>query len=132
MDINLNGKNAIVCGSSNGIGKAIAIELASLGATIILFARNKNLLKKTIKELDISSNQKHNFLCADFNDPKKVQKTLNNFIKKRNTVHILVNNSGGPSGGPIVNANKNEFIEAFQRHLICNQLITTALIPNMK
>lgn len=132
MNINLGGKYAIVCGSTHGIGKAIAKEFASLGANVILFARNKILLKKIINELDISSNQKHDFLCADFNNPVEVQRAIKNFLKKNKPVHILVNNSGGPAGGSIVNAGKNEFIEAFQRHLICNQIITTSLIPSMK
>ena len=66
MNLNLSGKTAMVCGSTQGIGKASAIELALLGANIILVARNEESLKASLKDLDISKGQKHTFLCADF------------------------------------------------------------------
>ena len=68
MDINLKGKNAFVGGSSRGIGKAAAIELAKLGANVTLVSRSAKLMKDLVQELDASQGQYHDFLVADFND----------------------------------------------------------------
>ena len=99
MNINLNGKNAIVCGSTQGIGKAIAIELAVLGANVTLFARNEDSMKMVIDELDISSGQMHDFIQADFSNPEEVKDAIQAHVKTVSSVHILVNNSGGPAPG---------------------------------
>ena len=128
----MNGKNALVCGSSKGIGASTAIELSKLGASITLLARNKDSLSSVLDELDLSNNQNHSCLIADFDDPIKLKKTINDFIKTSPPIHILINNSGGPKPGPIIDANIEDFIGAFNRHLICNHILVQALVPNMK
>ena len=100
MNLDLSGKNALVCGSTQGIGKATALELAKLGATITLLARNKENLIATLAELDKSKNQQHNYLCADFADPAALKQQLQAIESGATTIHILVNNTGGPAGGP--------------------------------
>jgi 3-oxoacyl-[acyl-carrier protein] reductase len=132
MDLNLKNKTAIVCGSTQGIGKAAAIELSSMGANIILIARNEESLKQTINELDCSNGQKHSYLCADFSNPDILREKINAFIKTYGTVHILVNNTGGPPGGLITNAKTEEFLSAFNNHLICNHILMQAVIEGMK
>jgi 3-oxoacyl-[acyl-carrier protein] reductase len=132
MDLNLKNKTAIVCGSTQGIGKAAAIELSSMGANIILIARNEESLKQTINELDCSNGQKHSYLCADFSKPDILREKINAFIKTYGTVHILVNNTGGPPGGLITNAKTEEFLSAFNNHLICNHILMQAVIEGMK
>ena len=94
MNISLIGKTALVCGSTQGIGKATALELASLGATIILLARNEEKLKESLKELDTSHGQKHTFLVADFSNPTMLKSTIVNFLQEGHKIHILINNSG--------------------------------------
>lgn len=131
MNISLDNKTAIICGSTQGIGLASAIELAKLGASCILIARNEKSLKSTLSLLDTSLNQKHQFLIADFDKPDSVQVAISHFIKN-NTVHILVNNSGGPNAGQIVDADTDQFLLAFNRHLICNHILTQAVISGMK
>jgi len=131
MNLNLKDKNALVGGSSQGIGKAIAIELALLGANVTLVARNEEALKQTLSELDIKQNQQHDYLIADFSKPEELKKLINAKIKTT-TYNILVNNTGGPAGGNVVDATEVQFLQAFQSHLICNHILATALIPGMK
>lgn len=131
MNISMQAKTAIICGSTQGIGVAAAIELAKLGATCILMARNESSLLQAIEQLPASYNQQHQYLVADFNNPDEVKSVAESFVAN-NPVHILVNNSGGPAGGPIVDATEEDFIQTFNRHLICNHILTKAVLPSMK
>lgn len=131
MDLSLQQKTAVICGSTQGIGLATAIELSRLGATCILIARNENSLKEAVKQLDQFAAQQHRYLVADFDQPETVRRVIEDFCKN-NSVHILINNSGGPAGGPIVTAKEEDFILTFNRHLICNHILTQAVIPSMK
>ena len=131
MNLDLIGKNALVCGSTQGIGKAAAIELAKLGANVTLVARDENKLKLVVKELDITKKQKHNYIVADFTKPEELKKKIEAFVKK-NIVHILLNNTGGPAGGPILEAKTEEFTQAFSNHLICNHILVQAVVGGMK
>lgn len=131
MDLSLKNKNALVCGSSAGIGKASAMELASLGATITLMARNEDKLKEVLKELPTNDNQKHNYILADFSKPAKL-KTAIIEATFDTTFHILINNTGGPKGGPIFSAEVEEFTKAFTQHLVCNQILVQNVVPGMK
>ena len=131
MNLNLTGKNALVCGSSAGIGKATALEMASLGATITLVARNEDKLKAVLSELPVPEGQKHNYLVADFTNPSALKETLIEATHLR-SYHILINNTGGPKGGPIFSAEVSEFIQAFSNHLVCNQILVQNVVPGMK
>ncbi|HMU46179.1 MAG TPA: SDR family oxidoreductase [Chitinophagaceae bacterium] len=131
MNLSLKGKNAVVCGSTQGIGFAIAEELALLGASCTLLARNEKGLKKSVGELDTSIQQKHGYLVADFSDPGEVKKAIEGHVAN-SSVHILINNSGGPAAGPITEASEEAFLNAFNQHLICNHILTKAVVPSMK
>ena len=132
MNLSLKGYNALICGSTSGIGKSSAQELASLGASITLFARNKQKLDDTLKTLKQDKGQVHKILIADFNNTAYLKQLIDSHIEEGNKYHILINNSGGPKGGPIEKADISEFLEAFNRHLICNHIISQALLPFMK
>jgi 3-oxoacyl-[acyl-carrier protein] reductase len=131
MNLDLKNKNALVCGSTQGIGKASAIEIALLGANVTLVARDETKLKEVVKELDASKGQKHNFIVADFSKPEELKKKIEEHTQK-NSVHILVNNTGGPAGGPILEAKSEEFTQTFSNHLLCNHLLVQAVVPGMK
>jgi len=131
MNLQLTDKTAVVCGSTQGIGKASAIELAKLGASVVLVARNEDKLKAALLDLETSANQKHSYIVADFTKPVELEDIISKWAAK-NRVHILVNNTGGPKGGPIRNAATSEFIDAFNQHLICNHIMVQALYPIMK
>jgi len=128
----LTGKRAIVCGSTQGIGRACALALANLGASVTLAARNESALKAVLAELPATAGQAHGFIVADFNDPQQVRERVAENIVTAGTAHILVNNSGGPPAGAILAANPADFLAAINRHLICNHLLAQAVIPGMK
>jgi 3-oxoacyl-[acyl-carrier protein] reductase len=132
MNIRLDGKRALVCGSSQGIGKAIAVQFSEMGASVILMARKEELLVKTLQELRITNNQEHTYIHADFNYPEQVLGKLQFLINSKRYIDILVNNSGGPEPGKISNAEVENLYEAFTQHIITSQMITKALIPDMK
>jgi len=131
MNLSLEGKKAIVCGSTQGIGLAIAEELALLGANCTLMARNEEALKAAVHNLDIALRQQHGYLVADFSKPEEVKAAIENHVAK-NPVHILINNSGGPAAGPVIEATEEAFLNTFNQHLICNHILTRAVVPSMK
>jgi len=131
MNLDLRSKTALVCGSSQGIGKASAIELSKLGAKVILLARNEDKLKEVVTELATDKGQQHEYRIADFSDVESVRETARS-IADSSPIHILVNNTGGPAGGPITEAKAEEFINTFNQHLINNQSLVQAVIPSMK
>ena len=130
MNLNLKNKNALICGSTAGIGKASAMELADLGVNITLIARNEDKLKKVLSELPTNQGQNHNYMVADFSDPNSLKETLSNNSSRN--YHILLNNTGGPKGGPIFNADLSEFRDTFSQHLLCNHLLVQAVVSGMK
>ena len=130
MNIDLTGKRAFVCGSTKGIGRAIAEELSLLGAEIVLIARNEDELKKTLNALTPGKN--HGYIVANFENPDELKQKTETYIRENGAVHILVNNTGGPPGGPIVTATTDEFRQAFSNHLICNQILAQVVLEGMK
>ena len=131
MNLSLKNKTALVCGSTQGIGKAAAIELATMGANVVLLARSEEKLKDSLKDLDTSNGQNHSYLVADFAQPNDLKKTITDFVNAGNKIHVLVNNTGGPKGGMIKDAATDEFLAAFNQHLICNHILVQAIYPGM-
>ena len=133
MNLDLSGKTALVGGSSRGIGKATAIELANLGANVILMSRSEDILKNVVEELDSSKGQQHGYIVADHSNPNGLQDAVQDYMAANGiTVNILVKNSGGPPAGPITEADSEEFLNAFGNHLICNHLMAQAVFPGMR
>jgi 3-oxoacyl-[acyl-carrier protein] reductase len=128
MNLALRNKKAIVCGSTQGIGKAIAEGLAKQGVSLTLIARNKSVLTDVVDSLDRSLGQEHDYLCIDFSE--------DNFSDKLDglgeTYDILVNNTGGPAAGPITDAEPIDFEGAFKMHLINNQILVKKVVEGMK
>ena len=131
MNLSLEGKNAIVCGSTQGIGLAIAEELALLGASCTLLARNEEALKEAVQKLDTQLRQQHHYLVADFTQPEALKQSVAAFLAGKKT-HILINNTGGPAAGPITEATEEAFLQTFNQHLICNHILAKAVIPSMR
>ena len=131
MNLSLEGKNAVVCGSSQGIGYAIAEELALMGANCILLARNKELLEAAIGKLDGTLRQTHTYQVVDFNNQDATRKLIQQIVAER-PIHILINNSGGPAAGPITEATEEQFLHTFNQHLITNHILTKAVMEGMK
>ena len=131
MNLSLDGKYALVCGSTQGIGLAIAEELALLGANCTLMARNSDSLSAAVKELDTSHDQRHDIQVADFSYPEQVRTAIQEVLS-RHPIHILINNTGGPAAGPVTDAEEQDFLNAFNQHLVCNHILTKAVIAGMK
>jgi 3-oxoacyl-[acyl-carrier protein] reductase len=130
MELSLKGKAALVCGGSQGIGLAIAKELAASGAECILMAKTEARLQKARDTLPSGPQQQHHYVVADFRDPSWVEQMINSLTENR-TIHILINNTGGPAPGPILDAKPHAFTEAFNQHLVCNHILAQAVIPGM-
>lgn len=131
MNINLKGKNAYVGGASKGIGRAIATELATLGAHVTLAARSEDLLQALITELPQEQGQVHQIAIIDYDNLEQLQARIEKLVVE-NPYHIVINNTGGPSGGALISASANEFLHAFSRHIVSSQVIMQAVLPGMK
>ena len=135
MNLDLTGKNAFVGGSSKGIGKAVAMELAKLGANITLVGRDEAALVQGQIDLSFISKaeQHHDSLAVDYSNYEKVKSAVQKHMKKTNkTYHILVNNTGGPASGKISEAEEDAFVKAFEAHLLNNHMLTKLFAEGMK
>ncbi len=129
MNLELTNLNAVVCGSTQGIGLATAEVLAKLGANIYLLARNEKKLKQISQRLDNAKGQFHNYLCVDFQNSSRIEQEIK---KIKSPIHILINNTGGPASGKLSDANLNEFNKAFEMHLINNHILVQHVLEGMK
>ena len=131
MDLNLSGKHALVCGGSEGIGRAAAIELAALGADVTLLARRDDALRDAVAALPARETQRHGHLVADVSQATALADAVAALIAKK-PVHILVNNTGGPPGGPAHAAAIDAYLDAFNKHLVANHTLLQAVLPGMR
>lgn len=131
MDLSLSGKYALVGGASAGIGRATAMALATSGASVTLLARTEKTLQEAVSQLPNTQGQQHHYIVADFADPAAMLLQVQEHLSQH-PVHILVNNTGGPPGGPITGAAPAAFLAAYHNHLICNQLLAQAVLPGMQ
>jgi 3-oxoacyl-[acyl-carrier protein] reductase len=132
MNLDLTGKHALVCGGSQGIGHAAAIELAKLGADVTLLARSPGPLETALRSLpEAHPKQQHATLAVDMSDHATLGAKLEALVGTR-PVHILVNNTGGPPGGPAHTATTDAFLAAFNQHIIAAQTVLKAILPGMR
>lgn len=131
MNLDLSGRRAVVCGSSQGIGAACAHELAALGASITLLARDESALARVREQLPTGAGQSHDVLAADFSDEASLAAVVSEFAQ-RSGADMLVNNTGGPPAGLAVDAPSDDFVRAFRMHIVCNQILVQGLLPRMK
>ena len=131
MNIDLKNKTAVVCGSTGGIGRAIAIQFAKSGANVILLARNEAKLNDVLEQLEVEDGQWHRSYVADFQNNEEVRSVMNE-IAGNHSVDILVNNTGGPPAGTAIDASTDEYLNAFRLHLINNQILSNGFLEGMK
>ncbi len=131
MDLNLAGKHALVCGSSEGIGLATAQELAALGADVTVLARRAEVLREVAAALPVPRGQKHDWRSVDMRDTPALRGEIDALVSER-PVHILINNTGGPPAGPAHRASADEFESAFAQHLLANHALVQAVLPGMR
>jgi 3-oxoacyl-[acyl-carrier protein] reductase len=132
MNIDLTGKNAIVCGATKGIGNATAILLAQLGANVTMISRNESILSRIIRDLDTAKGHVHDYIAADFSKPEDLREKIQQKVQQPKVYHILVNNTGGPPAGLAIEAELHEYTAAFTNHLLCNQVLAQAVVDGMR
>ncbi|TDK23455.1 SDR family oxidoreductase [Luteimonas aestuarii] len=131
MDLDLTGRQALVCGASEGIGRATAHELALLGANVTVLARRQNALDAVVAALPRESGQVHRSVVGDMGDREALRTALAALVAEA-PVHVLVNNTGGPPGGTVFDAEADAFIDAFGKHVLANQVLVQAVVPGMR
>ncbi|WCE03639.1 SDR family oxidoreductase [Pseudoxanthomonas sp. JBR18] len=132
MDLNLSGKHALVCGASDGIGKAAAIELALLGCSVTVLARREAALQQVVAELPVQAEgQVHGYLVGDDGKTEALSADIA-ALAARQPVHILVNNGGGPPGGKAIDADLDAYLTAFRHHTLANHARVQAVLPGMR
>jgi 3-oxoacyl-[acyl-carrier protein] reductase len=128
----LTGRRALVCGSTQGIGRASAEAIAATGAEVVLLARDPDRLRQVRDELPAADGLQHDILVADFTKPDSVRAVVTRYLESHKGFEILVNNTGGPPGGAIFEATEPAFRAAFEMHLFCNHVLVQAVVPGMK
>lgn len=132
MDLNLSGRHALVCGASQGIGRATAVELAELGADVTLLARSADRLAALADSLPRKhANQCHGWRSVDMQDTDGLKATCADIVEAT-PVHILINNSGGPPGGPIESAEAVAFESTFRQHVLAAHALLQTVLPGMR
>jgi 3-oxoacyl-[acyl-carrier protein] reductase len=132
MRLDLTGKHALVCGASQGIGRAAAIELAQLGADVSVLARSRDTLDELAAALARThAQQHHDAVAVDMLDTGALQAAVVD-LAATHPVQILVNNTGGPPGGPAHSADPAAYLAAFRQHLVGGQTLVQALLPGMR
>lgn len=132
MDLDLSEKTALITGASQGIGRASARELVLLGCRVVVLARNEAKLASAVDEFKRLSPKNHSYIVADLSDRASLKKTIAQEIVKSGPIEILINNSGGPPGGLIMEAEEADFEAAFNNHLQVSVLLSQLCIPGMK
>lgn len=132
MNLDLTNKTALVCGASQGLGAAVAHELAMLGAHVWLLARNEENLKAVKQSLDISLGQQHGYFVADSGDPEQIKQLITDFLSKGKSIDILVNNTGGPAAGPLLNTSLEDMQKGVTAHLLTAHTLAQLVVPGMK
>lgn len=132
MDLGLNGKVALVCAASRGLGKAVAEELANEGANLILCARNADVLSQTCDEIRRKSNVEVLGISADLTEIADIESLYKESIETFGKIDILVNNVGGPPAGTFENLSRKNWEDANRLLLISVLDLTRLVLPQMK
>mgnify|MGYP003320481996 FL=1 len=128
----LQGKHALVCGASKGIGRATAQMMAKAGANVTVCARNADSLKALCEELTELGPGKHTAMTLDLENQEAISEQIPALLKQQGPVHILINNAAGPPGGPLLANTLEDFEAPFKRHLHAAHTLTQLIAPGME
>ena len=131
MNTSLFHKNALVCGGSKGIGRAIAYELAELGANVHLLSRSVKEMEAVVEDLPLQEGQHHSYVVADLLESDVLNTVMSKLVKEH-TYHILINNTGGPAAGTLLDADPEALRRGFTMHIVASQIIAQHIVPGMK
>jgi 3-oxoacyl-[acyl-carrier protein] reductase len=127
----LTGKHALVCGASQGIGRATALKLADRGCEVTVLARTREALVSLVHDLTVKGVKAH-VLVADLEDRPALKDQVAAHIEAHGPIHILINNTGGPPAGPLLEATEEDLMVPYGRHLLASHLLVQTLLPGMK
>lgn len=127
----LSGKHALVCGASQGIGRATARTLATMGAEVTLLARSEAGLAEVVAELKRAGATAH-ALVADLEDVSGLAAALDAHLSAHGPIHILVNNTAGPKSGRLLETDAEAILGPYTRHLVASHLLVQKLLPGME
>jgi 3-oxoacyl-[acyl-carrier protein] reductase len=130
--MSLASRHALVCGASAGIGRAAALALASLGAEVTVLARRRELLEALLPELRAAGAPRARAVLADMDHLPGLEGAVGELLQEHGPVHVLVHNTGGPAGGPLLDAGADAMLAAVNRILLSAQLLVRLLLPGMR
>ncbi len=129
MDLGLKGKIALVAGASQGLGRAIALELAQEGCIVSICALDDPHLQQTLSELQCIT-QASSFAC-DLSSSNACASFVQHALELHGRVDILVCNAGGPRSGSFSDFDNDDWDKAFRLNLLSTVAMTRAAVPNM-
>ena len=134
MNLNLKNKNAIVCASSQGLGKAAALDLAEEGVNLAICSRDQDKINKVKEEIHqkINSEIKVIALQVDLDSPDEIQAFYKQVENDLGSVDILVNNNGGPPPSTFEQLSDDDWQKAFNSTMMSCLRLSKLVIPNMK
>jgi 3-oxoacyl-[acyl-carrier protein] reductase len=132
MDLGLKNKIAFVAASSQGLGKAVALELAKEGATVIINGRNKATLENTKQEIESQINGEVLALAGDLSIAGEREKIIKTALQTFGSVDIVVTNTGGPPSGKFEDFTDEDWANAYRTLLASAVGLIKGFLPGMK
>jgi 3-oxoacyl-[acyl-carrier protein] reductase len=132
MDLGLHNKVAFVAASSQGLGRAVALELAHEGAKIIINGRNKETLEQTKEEIEKQTNSEVLAVAGDLSIREQREQIIKTALRTFSTVDILVTNTGGPPSGKFEQFTEDDWSNAYQNLLLSTVSLINGFLPGMK
>lgn len=132
MDLGIRNKVALVTASSRGLGRAVAEELATEGASLLLCARNTASLESTAADIRKTTGAKVVCVTADVSDPAAIELVWKKASEEFGRVDILVTNAGGPPPGPFESHPPSAWSDALKLNFESVVNMTRAVLPGMK
>ncbi len=131
MDLGLRGKTAIVAASSKGLGRACALSLSKEGVNVTIFSRNLDNIRRAAEEIQKESKHPILALQGDVTNPDDLKRIVKATIERFSSIHILVNNAGGPPPGNFLDLNEDDWKAAIGLNLYSTINLTKAVLPYM-
>mgnify|MGYP001463498222 FL=1 len=134
MNLNLKNKNAIVCASSQGLGKAAAMDLAMEGVNLAICSRDQKKIDRAKKEILMKTDQNIKILSLEVNldSPEEINAFYKEVESNLGSVDILVNNTGGPPPSSFDQISDEDWLNAFNSTMMSSVRLSRAVIPHMK
>ncbi len=132
MDLGLAGKAALVTASSQGIGKACALELAASGADLVICARGEEALETTRDEIADATGRKVAAVRTDLTSKDDIDALIARAVRALGKLDVLVTNAGGPPSGPFMDFDDEPWESAFKLNLMSVVRLNRAVVPIMR